>query len=84
MALTFAQGGTASPYTYRLLCEEYPYPDDVQQVVDVIIDPDTNPHPLVESTFQADLTNYRSTIGLIAEAVSFNWNLLTISQKSAL
>ena len=67
MALTFAQGGTESPYEYRLLCEEYPYPDDVQQVVDVIVDPDTSPHPLVESTFQADLTNYRSTIGFRSE-----------------
>ena len=51
------------PFAYRLLCEEYPYPDDVQQVLDVIIDPENNPHPLLESTFQNQQYNYRATLG---------------------
>ena len=67
LALTYAQGGYPSPYGYRLMCEEYPYPEEVQQVVDVIIDPDSNPHPIVQSTFQSELTSYRSSIGFRSE-----------------
>ena len=58
---------THSPFSYRLFCEEYPYPDDVQQVLDVIINPENGPHPLLESTFQNQQYNYRATIGYRAE-----------------
>ena len=54
---------TATGYEYRLITAEYPYPASVQQVVDVIIDPDSNPHTLVQSAFQSDLTTYRASIG---------------------
>ena len=52
---------------YRIITAEYPYPASVQQIVDVVIDPDSNPHPLVQSAWQADLTTYKSTIGFRAE-----------------
>lgn len=57
---------TTTGYSYRLITPEYPYPAEVQQVVDVIINPDSNPHTLVESAFQSDLTTYRTTIGFRA------------------
>jgi hypothetical protein len=57
---------TSTGYEYRIITAEYPYPSSVQQVVDVIIDPDSNPHTLVQSAFQADLTSYRATIGFRA------------------
>tara|TARA_B100000424_G_scaffold41837_1_gene28317 strand:- start:9194 stop:10930 length:1737 start_codon:yes stop_codon:yes gene_type:complete len=60
-------GEFPTPWTYRLLCEEYPYPDNVQQVLEVVIDPDSNPHPVLQSTFQNELYNYRSTIGYRTE-----------------
>ena len=54
---------TSTTLEYRIITAEYPYPASVQQVVDVIINPDSNPHTLVQSAFQADLTTYRATIG---------------------
>ena len=57
---------TATGYDYRIFTAEYPYPASVQQIVDVVIDPDSNPHPLAQSAWQADLTTYRSTIGFRA------------------
>lgn len=57
---------TSTGYDYRIITAEYPYPASVQQIVDVIIDPDSNPHPLANSAWQADLTTYRSTIGFRA------------------
>ena len=49
--------------TGRILTTEYPYPANVQQVLDVIRDPDSNPHPMAESVWAGELHNYRATIG---------------------
>ena len=52
---------------YRVFTEEYPYPADAQSIVDVIRDPDNSPFPILESTFLADLTNYRNSVGFRQE-----------------
>jgi hypothetical protein len=52
---------------YRIFTEEYAYPADAQQIVEVIRDPDNSPFPILESTFLADLTNYRNSVGFRLE-----------------
>lgn len=52
---------------FRIFTEEYPYPADAQEIVEVIRDPDNSPFPILESTFLADLTNYRNSVGFRLE-----------------
>ncbi len=63
---TGAAAGT-NMSAYRIFTEEYPYPADAQEIVEVIRDPDNSPFPILESTFLADLTNYRNSVGFRLE-----------------
>ena len=60
---------SGSGITYRIFTPEYPYTSNVQQILDVVRDPDTSPHPLVESSFAGELHQYRSTIGFRSEGI---------------
>ncbi len=60
-------GSTGDARSFRIFTEEYPYPADAQSIVDVIRDPDNSPFPILESTFLADLTNYRNSVGFRLE-----------------
>lgn len=63
---TGAAAGTEMS-NFRIFTEEYPYPADAQEIVEVIRDPDNSPFPILESTFLADLTNYRNSVGFRLE-----------------
>ena len=52
---------------YRILTEEYPYPADAQQIVQVIRDPYNSPFPILESAYLANLTDYRNSVGFRME-----------------
>lgn len=58
---------TQSGVSYRIFTAEYPYSASTQQIVNIVRDPDTNPHPLVESVWAAELEGQRSSIGFRAE-----------------
>ena len=60
---------TQSGVSYRIFTPEYPYAASVQKVLNVVRDPDTNPHPLVESVWSAELEGYRSSIGFRTEGI---------------
>jgi hypothetical protein len=53
--------------TYRIFTEEYPYPADAQEIVEVIRNPDSSPFPILQSAFLADLTHYRNSVGFRLE-----------------
>lgn len=52
---------------FRIFTEEYPYPADAQEIVEVIRNPDNSPFPILQSAFLADLTNYRNSVGFRLE-----------------
>jgi len=60
---------TATGLSYRIFTPEYPYTSNVQSIIDVVRDPDTSPHPLVESAFSGEVHQYRSTIGFRSEGI---------------
>lgn len=60
---------TGAELSYRIFTPEYPYTSNVQSIIDVVRDPDTSPHPLVESAFSGEVHQYRSTIGFRSEGI---------------